>query len=205
VNTFSTKTAEADLERYRRHGVEGATKALVEAIKARGIDGATLLDVGGGIGAIQLELLAAGLAASTSVDATEAYVDVAADEAARRGFADRTSHRFGTLVGLASELGRSDIVTLDKVICCDPDLPALLDAVTAKAQRIVGLVYPRVTWWNRIASRALAVWGRLTRDTTRWYLHRDADVDGRLRAAGFVGQEVERTLIWHVVIYARPS
>ena len=41
-----------------------ATKALIEAILAEGIAGATLLDIGGGIGAIAFELLEAGAASA---------------------------------------------------------------------------------------------------------------------------------------------
>ena len=42
---------------------------LVEAVKQKGIEGDSLLDVGGGIGAIQHELLRAGVAWADSVEA----------------------------------------------------------------------------------------------------------------------------------------
>jgi hypothetical protein len=205
VNTFSHREAEGDLRRYRRSGVDGATKALVASIKAQGIEGASLLDVGGGIGAIQLELIAAGLARAESVDATEAYVDVARQEAARRGYGDRTRHVLGTLAEVGDELAPADVVTLDKVVCCDPDVAALLGAASAHARRMVGLVYPRVTWWNRLAARVMALWGRVTRDTTRWYLHDTALVDGLLRDAGFVRRNVTATFIWQVALYIREA
>ena len=57
-----------------------------------------------------------------------------------------------------------DIVTLDRVVCCDPDLSGLLGTVTARARRVIGLVYPRLTWWNRIAGFVLDSFGRLTGD-----------------------------------------
>lgn len=204
VNTFSTKQAESDLTRYRRNGPDATTRALIEAIRAQGIEGASLLDVGGGIGAIQLELLAAGLGTAESVDASEAYVAVARREAERRGLADRTSHRFGTLTELAEECAEADIVTLDKVVCCNADLPLLLGDVVARARRMIGLVYPRDRWWNGLFSRCLAAWGWLTRDPTRWYLHTDAEIDGILRGAGFERREVQRSLIWQVALYVRP-
>jgi hypothetical protein len=205
VNTFSTGEADADLQRYRENGPDGTTRALIDAIKAEGIEGATLLDVGGGIGAIQLELLAAGLASAQSVDASEGYVAVARAEAQRRGFADRSVHRFGTLVDVATAVQPADIVTLDRVVCCDPDVGALLAAVTSRAGRMVGLVYPRVTFWNRIAARAMAAFSWLTRDPTRWYLHPVAEIDGPLRRAGFEPQAVDRTLIWQVALYTKPA
>ena len=205
VNTFTTKAAEDDLRSYRQDGAGAATQSLIDAIRAEGIEGASLLDVGGGIGAIQLELLGAGLATAVSVDASEGYVSIARSEAARRGFADRTSHRLGTLADLADEVGPADIVTLDKVVCCNADLPLLLGDVVLRARRIVGLVYPRDRWWNAIGAAVLATWGWLTRDSTRWYLHSEAEVDGILKSAGFERRDVDRTLIWQVALYVRPD
>src|SRR5215210_5561700 len=101
VNTFSSREAEKDLERYRKNGPDKTTRALVDAIVEAGVNDATVLDIGGGIGAIQLELLAAGAASAQSVDASEAYVGVARAEAARRGFGDRTDHRLGSFESLA--------------------------------------------------------------------------------------------------------
>ncbi len=204
VNTFSTKDAENDLKRYRQDGPDAATQALIDAIRAEGIEGASLLDVGGGVGAIQLELLAAGLASAQSVDASEAYAAVAKREAERRGLANRASHKVGTLAELADAVAPADIVTLDKVVCCDADLPLLLGDVVARARRMIGLVYPRDRWWNGIASAAIAAWGRITGDPTRWYLHSEAEIDALLGRAGFERREVDRTFIWQVALYVRP-
>jgi hypothetical protein len=205
VNTFSTQDAERDLAAYRREGAGAATKALIDAIRSEGVEGASLLDVGGGIGAIQLELLSAGLDSVEAIDASEAYVTLARAEAARRGFADRATHRYGTLAELADAVGPADIVTLDKVVCCNADLPQLLGDVVLRARRMIGLVYPRDRWWNGIAAAGLAAWNRVTRDPTRWYVHPDTEVDGILRSAGFERREVDRTFIWQVALYVRPA
>jgi hypothetical protein len=203
VNTFSSKEAEQDLRRYRENGPDRTTRALVNAIRARGIDGATLLDVGGGIGAIQWELLADGVASSQSVDASEGYAETVRREAARRGLAERVTVRLGTLETLADEVQPADVVTLDRVICCDPDMEALLAVVTAKAGRIVGLVYPRVTWWNRLAERVFTLWSWITRDETRWHLHPEVDIDFILRFAGFERRFIDRTFVWRIAVYER--
>jgi hypothetical protein len=201
-NTFDAKAAEGDL-RYLEKGPDGTTTALIGAIVAEGIEGATLLDIGGGIGAIQLGLLAAGAASATSVDATDAYVDTARGLAERRGFADRTHGRVGTFEELAGEIEPADVVTLDRVVCCDPDLQGLLGATARHARRMVGLVYPRETWWNRVAARILDTWSWLTRDPTRWHLHAHADIDALLGAAGFVRRDITRTFIWQVALFVR--
>jgi magnesium-protoporphyrin O-methyltransferase len=203
ANVFSSKEADADLKRYRKNGPESSTQALIDALVAEGIEGVTLLDIGAGIGAIQLALLAAGAARAESVDATEAYVVAAGEEAKRRGFGDRAAGRLGDFVALAPDIEAADIVTLDKVVCCYRDMPALLGRASERARRVIGLVYPRETWWNRLASRAFAAWGRLTRDPTRWTLHRHADIDALLARAGFERHDVRREFIWQVSIYRR--
>ena len=204
-NTFSSREAEDDLKRYRVRGPDRTTQALIDAIVAQGIDGATLIDIGAGVGAIQLALLDAGAARATSVDATEAYVAVARAEAARRGYADRVDARFGLFEAVSADLEAADVVTLDRVVCCDPDLPGLLSRVGERATRMVGLVYPRETWWNRIAARSFAAWAWLTRDPTRWRLHSTADIDRILGAAGFERRDVDRSLVWQVALYVREA
>jgi hypothetical protein len=204
-NTFSTKAADNDLKRYLKQGPDRTTRALIDAIVAEGVEGSTLLDIGGGIGAIQLELLAAGAASATSVDATEAYVEVARREAERRGLANRTDHREGDFAELAPEIEPADVVTLDRVVCCDPDLLGLLEPAAARARRMVGLVYPREAWWNRIAVRLISAFGWVTRDATRWHLHPTREIDAILVGAGFRAREIEQGLIWRVVLYVRAA
>ncbi len=203
-NTFDAKAAEGDLKRYLDKGPDKTTQSLIDAIVAEGIEGATLLDIGGGIGAIQLALLEAGAAGAMSVDATDAYVATARAEVERRGFGDRASSRVGAFEAIAAEIEPADVVTLDKVVCCDPDLTGLLESAAARAQRMVGLVYPRATWWNRIAKVCIDGFSWLTRDSTRWHLHQPVEIDRILRAAGFRRRDVDRTLFWQVALYVRP-
>ena len=69
-NFYNEKSAASELREYRQKGPIPSTRALIEALRAAGVEGATLLDIGGGIGAIQHELLDAGVARATSVDAS---------------------------------------------------------------------------------------------------------------------------------------
>ena len=75
---FGEKTAARDLKRYRRDGPSKPTRPLLDALRARGVEGAAVLDIGGGVGAIQHELLDAGAARATGVDASPAYLRAAA-------------------------------------------------------------------------------------------------------------------------------
>jgi hypothetical protein len=204
-NLFSDREAAKDLKRYLEKGPDATTRALIDAIVADGVAGSTVLDVGGGIGAIQLELLGAGAARAEAVDASKAYIETAIAEAERRGYGDRTTGRIGNFVELATSIEPADVVTLDRVVCCYPDVDALLGAAADKATRLVGLVYPRDIWWNRVVGRVMNAMGWLTRDPTRWYLYRSAQVDGIMRRAGFTGREITRDWIWQVVLYRREA
>jgi magnesium-protoporphyrin O-methyltransferase len=200
---FNRREAESELRRYHRRGVRGATQQLVSALRAQGVQGATLLDIGGGIGAIQLELLAAGAASATDVDASRGYVAVASEEAQRRGFGDRVSYQFGNFVDLAPTIEAADIVTLDRVICCYPDMPALVSLSSARARRLYGLVYPRDTWWIRLGARVMNALLKLFRQRFRFFVHRSASVDAVARGAGLVETLRQPGLMWQMVLYTR--
>ncbi len=85
---FDRREALRKLSSYQRQGPSQTARLLLDAVKAAGVEGATLLDIGGGVGVAQLELLAAGLRSATDVDASSAYLDVAREEAQRRGYGD---------------------------------------------------------------------------------------------------------------------
>jgi magnesium-protoporphyrin O-methyltransferase len=202
-NVFSSKHAEDDLRRYRRQGPDRSTRSLIEAVIAQGIERGSVLDIGGGVGAIQLELLAAGAASTVSVDASPPYVEVARTEAERRGLADQTNHVEGDFVVLTDQIEPADIVTLDRMVCCYSDMPRLVGTSLDHARRMIGLVYPRDAAWVRALARGMNLFSRLTRDPTRWYIHREAELDGLIRNAGFERRFLRRYLLWQVALYAR--
>ena len=200
---FGSKVARWELRRFRRRGPIGTTRVLIEALRRDGIAGASILDVGGGIGAIHHELLAAGAREATHVDVSPDYLDVAREEAQRRGHAKRVQFVRGDFVELAPGLPSADIVTLDRVICCYPDVEALVAVSAAKARRVYGAIYPREGWWMRLSLGAVNVINRLRRTAFRVYLHPPATIDAILRRHGLAPRSAQRTLAWEVVLYTR--
>lgn len=200
---FDERMARSQLEAYRRRGPDAHSRHLIQALEAEGIEGATLLDIGGGIGAIQLELLDAGATSSVDVDASHAYLAAARLEAERRGFGDRATHRYGNFVELAGEIEPADVVTLDRVICCYPDMPALVGASVAHARRLYGLIYPVDRWWLRAAAAVGNLGLRLFRQSFRIHIHPTRAVDDLVRAHGFERRTQRRWLVWQMVVYRR--
>ncbi|HUF28483.1 MAG TPA: class I SAM-dependent methyltransferase [Gemmatimonadaceae bacterium] len=200
---FDRKTAERDLRRFRRRGALRTTRLLIDMLRAPGVEGATLLDVGGGIGAIHHLLLDAGAREVVHVDVSPAYLEAARSEAARRGHIERARFIHADFVAAADELSGADIVTLDRVICCYPDMEPLVGLAADKACRVIGAVYPRETWWMRVGLGLANLMMRLQRSPFRVYLHSPTAIDAVLRQRGFEPRSVRRTIGWHVEVYAR--
>jgi hypothetical protein len=203
ANEFGEAAARRSLRAYRRSGAPKTTAWLIEGLREGGIDGLTVLDIGAGVGAVHLELLASGASAATDVDGSPAYVAAAREEAARRGSSDRVRHEVGDFVALASNIEPADLVALDRVVCCYPDMDALVRLSVAHARRRYGLVYPRDTWWIRGGSRFLNGFARLFRQDVRAWIHPTAAVDAIVRAAGFAPRFERRNVFWQVAVYER--
>jgi magnesium-protoporphyrin O-methyltransferase len=202
---FDRREAQRKLDAYARHGPDRTTRLMLDAVKAAGVEGATLLDIGGGVGVAQLELLAAGVRGATDVDASSAYLDVAREEARRRGYGEQVSYRHGDFVALAPEIEPADIVTLDRVICCYHDMRALVRASAAKARRLYGLVYPRDAWWTRGYSATENMVFRVRRHSYRSFVHPTRLVDAVVRGAGLERRALHQGAFWQVVLYVRPD
>jgi hypothetical protein len=199
---YDEKRAASELRKYREQGPIPSTQALIDALKAEGVEDATLLDIGGGIGAIQHELLDAGVAHVTSVDASASYVDASREESARRGYTDRISHLHGDFVELAESVPPTDIVTLDRVINVYPGWERLLELAAEHAQRLLGLVYPRDTQFVRLVIFAMnrLIW----RGPVQASIPPRAAVERIARERGLI-PHVSRNVgpAWHVAIYRR--
>jgi magnesium-protoporphyrin O-methyltransferase len=104
---------------------------------------------------------------------------------------------------LADEIKTADIVTMDRVICCYHDMPALVHAAAAKADKYIGLVYPRDTWWLKWASHLpnFGLW--LFRNPFRLFIHATTAVDAILQEYGFQRQLHKRTFLWQTLLYHR--
>jgi hypothetical protein len=201
---YNEKLAASQLHKYREKGPIPSTQALIDALKAEGVEGATLLDIGGGIGAIQHELLAAGAARATSVDASGPYLEAAREEGIRRGLGDRITYLHGDFVELAESIAPADIVTLDRVINVYPDWERLVELSAARAQRLYGLVYPRDTPMVRLVIFAMNLILRLRRKPVRASIRPRDAIERIARESGLIPQESRDVgPAWQVAIFRR--
>lgn len=203
-NAFDAGYAEGNLKSYHKDGPAKSTRALLSAIHSlNDVRGATVLDIGGGVGAVQLELLKAGAASAFDVDGSQAYIAVAKREAERQGFADRTSYLHGDFTQVVDQVAPADIVTLDRVICCYPDMRSLVGAAAQKARKLLGLVWPREAWWAHAGIAAFNFFTRFSRYPLIQTLHAQHDVDAVAGECGLALRHAQNAGIWQVRVYAR--
>ena len=94
-------------------------------------------------------------------------------------------------------------MTLDKVICCFPDVEKLVSLSAERARRLYGLVYPRTSWLVKAILHLENLYFRLTRFPFRVYVHPDATVESILARQGFRRSFHQRGLLWQVAVYTR--
>jgi SAM-dependent methyltransferase len=174
-------------------------------ILGQGVDGARVLDVGAGVGAVHVALLESGAAAAIDVDASREFLATARAEADRRGLSGRIDYRFGDLVEVARDLPRSDVVTLDSVVCCYPYLEPLLEAATRSGPALVGITYPRDVWWMRAFMRLYNVVQAVRKKPARYFVHRHAHLQRWMRDAGYRNVHEGGIRAWRVVVYRRSA
>jgi hypothetical protein len=204
-SVFDRALAEKELAKARRRGPRPTTRFLVEALRARGVKGKTLLDIGGGVGTIQHELLAAGVREAVDVDASTAYIRAARKEARRLGFEERITFHSGNFVDLAPGVPVADIVTLDRVVCCYDDAQGLVSSSATKARSLYGVVYPRDTWWGILGVWVLNFYRRIRGDNFRVFNHPTRLMESILAEHGLSRTFHRVTFFWQVAVFQREA
>jgi magnesium-protoporphyrin O-methyltransferase len=201
---FDARTVRRELKRYRKRGPGPSTRSLLAAIEGASLPaGSTLLDIGGGLGSIHHRLLEQGFAGATQVDASTAYIAAAGEEVERLGHAGRVTLRHGDFHTLAAELPPADVVTLDRVVCCDPDYESMLGQAAAHARRLVAFSYPHPRWIVRVVVGFGNAVNRMLGRTFRAYLHPPAAMAAVLERNGLRRRFSGGSFVWAAEVFER--
>jgi SAM-dependent methyltransferase len=200
---FSQVYVDKELAHYRQKGADKTTRLLIQAIQKLGVEDLSLLDIGGGVGAVQHALLEAGASQATDVEASTAYLKAAREEAQRRNLSERVAFHFGNFEELAEEIPPADVVTLDRVICCYPNMEAMVELSARRSRKLYGLVFPRDTWWVKIVLKLGNFWLRLRHSSYRAFVHQTRSVEAIMEKHGFTRCYLRKTLVWQVAVYGK--
>jgi 2-polyprenyl-3-methyl-5-hydroxy-6-metoxy-1,4-benzoquinol methylase len=200
---FGARQARRDAKRYRKHGLDQTARRLVDELAQHGVDGASVLEVGGGVGAIDIELFGQGAERAVVVELSNGYDEEARALAAEAGAETRIERRHGDFAEEEASIEPADVVVMHRVVCCYPDPELLVGAAARHARRLLALSLPRNTWWLRLGVNAANVWFRM-RGGIRSYVHPPAEVVGIAEAAGLSTVLDERsTRIWRIAVFER--
>lgn len=196
---FARRTA-AD---YRAKGLDSTARVMVGALEERGVQGATVLEIGGGVGAIQIELLRRGAASSTNLELSPAYEAEAAALIVESGLAGRVTRRIADIAADPDSVDAADIVVLHRVVCCYPDPGRLLRAAAARARQQLVFSFPPRNLLTRALLASDNARHRLARREFRTFAHPPASMLGVLSDGGLEPRIVHRGMVWQVATAVR--
>jgi 2-polyprenyl-3-methyl-5-hydroxy-6-metoxy-1,4-benzoquinol methylase len=191
------------MARYRKNGVAKTTRQLVDAVSTGGVEALTLLDIGGGLGGVQHELIDRGVIQSTHVDASSAYLQAAQEEASNRDLLDRITFVAGDFVEVGENIPQADIVTLDRVVCCYDDMQALIRLSAKKARRTYGLVFPRDIWLFKVFLPIVNFVLKLRGSSFRIFLHSTQQIEGIIKSMGLSLETKQKAGFWQILVFNR--
>jgi Methyltransferase domain len=194
---FNRRFARRVARRYRKRGLDKTARQIVEFLEAQGIEDATVLEVGGGVGEIQIELLRRGAHRTVNLELSPAYERDAEALLAETGLAGRTERHRHDIAVEPDAVEPADAVVLHRVVCCYPDYERLLSAAADHARRLLVFSYPRRNLVSRLLVTAENAAFRVMRKEFRTFAHppaamldvvRDRGLDMAYRHDGFVWQ-----------------
>jgi magnesium-protoporphyrin O-methyltransferase len=202
---FSKRAARRDAKRYREGGLDDTGEEMVAFLRERGIAGATVLEVGGGVGALQLELLKAGAAQATNLELSPEYEEVAAELAQEAGVSGRVERRLGDLVADPGLAGEADAVLMHRVVCCYPDYAALVGAAAERTRCYLAMSFPRSRLLIRAGMGAVNLGARLLRWEYRTWVHPPEAILAAAERRGLTLAAESSGRIWQVAVLERPA
>ena len=200
---FSEKRAFAAAERYRAKGLDSTARRIVDLLLEDGVDGRTVLEIGGGVGAVQLELLRAGARHAVSVELTPTYEAAAAQLLREDGLAQRVERRVVDFVEAGADVGPADVVVLNRVVCCYPDMPKLVGAAADCTRGVLVMSIPKRTWWTRLGFAAGNLVLRVGRREFHVFLHHPDEMRRTAQQHGLRAVDLRRGMLWDIALWER--
>ncbi len=201
---FSPRFARRVANKYRKRGADKTARQMISYLEQRGIDGATVLEIGAGVGEISLELLKRGAVHAVNLELSPAYEEQARELIREAGLDDKLERRLHDIADGDDGIEPADVVVLHRVVCCYPDYARLLDAVAAHARSAVVFSYPRRNAISRLVVFAQNVTFRLLRREFQAYAHPPAAMLDVLTERGLRLSFEHHAPIWQVAGLARP-
>ncbi|MCZ7589381.1 MAG: hypothetical protein M5U27_11130 [Gaiella sp.] len=197
LDIFGEKSARRALRRYLRNGLGGADAKRIAAWAADGgLGGATVIEIGGGIGQLQAELVSRGAERGTVVEVVAGYERPARELADALGITDRSTFLLADLVETPDAVVPADIVVLRRVVCCSPVGPSVLAAAASRTRRTLLSSYPRDRPAVRAVIRLQNAVLALMRKRFRIFVHPPGELARAAEEHGLRLTRISRDAVW---------
>jgi magnesium-protoporphyrin O-methyltransferase len=195
---FSAGFARRVAKRYRKRGLDRTARRMLEFLQSRGLEGATVLEVGGGVGEIQLELLKRGAERTVNLELSPGYEQEAERLAREAGVDRRVDRRLHDIAVDPADVEPVDIVVLHRVVCCYPDYERLLGAAADHARRLLVFSHPPRNPISRAILAGENLGFRLARKDFRVFAHPPPAMFAVLERHGLRPIFTHRGIPWQV-------
>ena len=196
---FGERFARHLARRYDKRGLDHTAARMTAFLRERGVEGRSVLEIGGGVGEIQIELLRLGASRATNLELTSAYDDEASRLIEQTGMTGRVSRRIHDIAADARQVEPADIVALHRVVCCYPDYERLLTAAAEHARHLLVFSHPPRTVPSRVAFTVQNAIFRLIGKSFRAFTHPPEAMLAVLEDHGLQVSSRQRARWWHVV------
>ena len=191
--------------KYKSNGLTASSQVLLDFLSKKGLLGKTVLEIGCGTGFFALETLRNGASSCVGVDLSPAAIQEANEFAKESGLQDRA--RFEVANAASTLQPASDVVVMDKVLCCYPDADALLKTASESSKELLGFVVPRNEGLMKPAMKMgtalINLVEKLRRSGFRLYLHPLRLIDRLLSESGFQQADKAKSRFWLIFLYKR--
>jgi len=200
---FSDRFAKRIARTYRKRGLDVTERHLVSFLTDRGIKGASVLEIGGGVGEIQIELLSRGAREATNLEISRNYEVEAAALLESSGLADRVQRRFVDVAAAPDQVAPADVVVLHRVVCCYPDYERLISAAASRAKRLLVFSYPPRNLFSRMIIRCENLLHRVRGSDFRAFVHPPSAMIKAAQTHGLSLTYRHRGLSWNIAGFER--
>ncbi|HYU91967.1 MAG TPA: class I SAM-dependent methyltransferase [Actinomycetota bacterium] len=195
---FGQRFARRLAGKYRKRGLDRAARKMAGYLRGRGIEGATILEIGGGVGEIEVELLKAGAARSQNLELSPGYQEEARTLAEEAGVGSRVDWRIHDIARDPQGIEPVDIVVMHRVVCCYPDYEHLLAAAAEHARRALVFSYPPRNALFRAFYGVFNLVMRLMRSNFRGFAHPPEAMLAVLEGRGLRRAYADRAGFWRI-------
>ena len=192
-------------KRFTKKGFEPSQQQLLQGLQQAGFVGATVLEIGSGVGHFHLTMLEQGAKSATGIDLAPKMIEEARNWAKQRGLAERSQYFQGDFMEILPEVDTAEVTVLDKVVCCYPDADGLVHRSLEKTGRVYALTYPRYRLSVRLAIGLGALLMKLIGSSFRPYAHHPEDIERWISEQGFRKVYENTTLIWLTQVYVKQT